>query len=104
MNVRVLSRTVPVLRRYERALDEQNPGAEELRGGIEDLRAAVPRVGEQRDLLAARHFGSTGAQGRDLLPRPADQLVGELLSDLGKEIADRGNPVSSRQELQLEVV
>ena len=65
-------RAVPVLRRQERALDQEDARAEELGRRVEDLRAAVARVGEQRDLLAARDLGSARPQRGDLLSRQAE--------------------------------
>ena len=83
---------VDVVRSEERALDQQNSRPEELRRGVEDRRAAVARIGEQRDLLAARDLDAAIAQRGDLRARDAGELVLQLVADLREEIADRRAP------------
>src|SRR5437016_14665954 len=104
MDVRVLPGAVPVLRRHERALDQEDPRAEELGRRVEDLGAAVSRIAEERDLFAARYFSSALAECGDLRSFQTLELALQLVPNLREEVADCRHAVSPRQELQLEVV
>src|SRR6185436_9795507 len=72
--------------------------------GLEDLLSAISGICEKRNLFAPRHGDSLSPQGRDLLARPARELIEELVLHLGEEIADRRNTVAAREDAQLEIV
>src|SRR5207244_1084742 len=81
VEVLVVSRAVAVLGLDERALDQEHARLEQLRRGLEDRGAAVPRVSEERRLLPSRHLGALRSQRGDLFTGQAEELIPEFSLD-----------------------